>query len=111
MKSGHAPRYACNFPGCEITYYLISELEAHTEATHENGGKCTVCEYQYETHTETKTSIPYEDTSHIERTTCSACSYVVLRRNRSLFRRRKPCEWRSMFNMRSNIYKSYCDCI
>ena len=78
---GHS--YTCS----ECSY---SSSEAHTGATHVNGGICIVCSYRYETHTETKTSIPYEDTSHIERTTCSACSYVVLRRNRSLFRRRKP---------------------
>ena len=49
-ETGHIPVYACSFSGC-ISTYDGTEV-AHTGATHANDGKCTTCEYQYETHSQ-----------------------------------------------------------
>ena len=61
----HTPKYACAFDGCQET--ITGEPEAHTGGTHENGGTCTACEQQYQTHsqgTEIKEYVDITATSH-----------------------------------------------
>ena len=44
----HTAKYICTESGCTENY--TGTAEAHTGGTHSNGGKCTVCDYQYQTH-------------------------------------------------------------
>ena len=61
-ETGHTPVYTCTFTDCEGTH--DGEEEAHTGASHDTEGKCTVegCEYQYEKHEPTTEAEEYEKT-------------------------------------------------
>lgn len=71
-KTGHTKTYKCTFNGCEEVH-LVGNEEKHTGATHDNDGKCTICEYQYEKHGQTKEVLRYEQhpTTHIILYKCS----------------------------------------
>ena len=61
----HTPKYACACDGCTETF--TEEPEEHTGGTHENGGVCTACEQQYQTHsqgTEIKEYVDITSTTH-----------------------------------------------
>ena len=42
----HTPMYACTTSGCGVTY--AGTAAGHTGGTSSNGGRCTVCNYQYQ---------------------------------------------------------------
>ena len=73
-ETGHTPVYTCSYSGCTGTH--DGTTEAHTGATHANEGKCTVCDYAYEKHIDTK--IPKEyiktETDHTPMNVCSHSS-------------------------------------
>ena len=52
-STGHTPLYRCTYPGCEGTY--PGTEEPHSGGTHANGGKCTICEYVYQNHSQSTT--------------------------------------------------------
>ena len=62
--TGHTPNYDCTYPGCTGTY--AGTEEAHSGATHANGGKCTICEYVYQNHSQSTTIDRYitDSTGH-----------------------------------------------
>ncbi|MFR8144584.1 MAG: LPXTG cell wall anchor domain-containing protein [Clostridia bacterium] len=70
----HTPIYACSVAGCSHTYEGTSQN--HTGATHENGGKCTVCNLQYQTHSQSNTISNYHTTpsAHTPIYACSVAS-------------------------------------
>ncbi len=58
---GHTPIYKCIEQGCTENYTELEE--AHTGGTHSNGGKCTVCDYQYQNHSKGTTIVGYDKTA------------------------------------------------
>ena len=76
----HTPIYACSVAGCTHTYEGTSQN--HTGATHENGGKCTVCNLQYQTHNQSNTISNYNTTptAHTPIYACSVagCSHTYM---------------------------------
>ena len=67
----HTPNYACSYSGCTTTY--AGTAANHSGATHNNGGKCTVCEYVYETHSQSTAIVSYTQTS-TQHTPIYACT-------------------------------------
>ena len=57
----HTAKYACTETGCTQNY--TGTAEAHTGGTHSNGGKCTVCDYQYQNHSKGTTIVGYDKTA------------------------------------------------
>lgn len=68
----HIPVYSCNHNGCTVTFN--GTKSNHTGATHENGGKCTVCNQTYQNHSQTNTINTYQITE-TEHTPIYKCSY------------------------------------
>ena len=66
-SSGHTPIYSCTYPGCSGTY--TGTTQAHTGGTHTNGGKCTICDYVYQTHSQS---------SNVERYTQTATTHTPI---------------------------------
>ena len=69
--NGHCKTFACLAPNCNMVYR--GETESHTGGTHSNGGKCTVCAYQYQTHGQSTTVSEYEktQTTHTPKYKCT----------------------------------------
>lgn len=67
----HMVLYKCSHPGCTTTY--PGTAEDHKGGTHENGGKCTVCEYQYQAHNASEEVAEYEitETGHTPKYKCT----------------------------------------
>ena len=65
------PIYTCSVSSCTATY--PGSIEQHLGGTHENGGKCTVCNLPYQTHTQSNTISKYDttQTTHTPIYTCS----------------------------------------
>ena len=63
-ETTHTPIYTCTHEGCTETY--TGTAEEHTGGTHENGGVCTTCGDQYETHEQSSTISDYiiTETTH-----------------------------------------------
>ena len=76
----HCKTFACLAPNCNMVYR--GKTESHTGGTHSNGGKCTVCEYQYQTHGQSTTVSEYEktQTTHTPKYKCtySGCTETIL---------------------------------
>ena len=70
-QTTHTPIYTCSVSGCTATY--SGSIEQHLGGTHENGGKCTVCNLPYQTHTQSNTISKYDttQTTHTPIYTCS----------------------------------------
>lgn len=68
----HIPRYACSVSGC--THTTLGGTSNHTGATHNNGGKCTTCGYQYENHTQSTNILRYTKTN-TEHTPVYSCNH------------------------------------
>jgi len=51
----HEPAYKCSYSGCTTTFR--GTPKNHGGGTHQNGGKCTVCEYVYQTHGQSTTLV------------------------------------------------------
>ena len=79
-NNGHCKTFACLAPNCNMVYR--GKTESHTGGTHSNGGKCTVCEYQYQTHGQSTTVSEYEktQTTHTPKYKCtySGCTETIL---------------------------------
>jgi len=71
-ETQHMAIYECNLSGCTQCY--LGTFENHSGATHENGGKCTVCGYVYEPHEQSTTVVSYtqQENGHIPVYSCMA---------------------------------------
>ena len=70
----HTPVYECTYEGCESTHK--GTAEEHEGGTHDNGGKCTVCEHIYQEHKPTETVKEYTDKNEKTHTPVYVCSYT-----------------------------------
>lgn len=70
-ETQHTPIYECNVTNCTQLY--LGTAENHSGATHENGGKCTVCGYVYQSHSQSTTVVSYtqQETGHIPVYSCT----------------------------------------
>lgn len=70
-ETGHIPVYKCTETTCTGTYE--ENEEAHTGATHTNGGKCTICEKVYQIHGQS-TEVKEYKTTEIGHTPVYKCT-------------------------------------
>lgn len=68
----HIPGYACSVSGCGYLYSGTSSN--HTGATHNNGGRCTICNIPYENHTQSTNILRYTKTN-TEHTPVYSCNH------------------------------------
>ena len=72
-ETTHTPTYACTYEGCTSTFE--GNPEPHTGGTHENGGVCTACEQQYQTHSQGIEVANYIDITETTHTPTYVCTY------------------------------------
>jgi len=69
----HAPIYQCTYTGCTATE--TGTAEEHVNGNHDNEGKCTICEHQYQEHGQSEIISRYEKTSE-NHTPIYACKFT-----------------------------------